>query len=78
MDNLQYDILYGERYCYNGEDRYPATDIVMGIDDVVVNCAVDSFIGDEIIISGKNFTKWSKVFVNDRKVDTVYYGSGSH
>ena len=77
LDNLQYDILYGNRYCYNGEDRYPATDIIMGIDDVIVNCAVDSFIGDEIIISGKNFTKWSKVFVNDKKVNTVFYGSGS-
>ena len=76
LDNLQYDILYGDRYCYNGEDRYPATDIVMGIDDVVVNSAISSFTDSDLIISGENFTKWSKVFVNDKKVNTVYYSSG--
>lgn len=75
LDSLQYDILYGDRYCYNGEDRYPATDIVMGIDDVVVNSAVSSFIDSALMISGKNFTKWSKVFVNGKKVNTTYYGS---
>jgi hypothetical protein len=37
LENLQYDILYGDRYCYDGEDLYPATDIVMGIDEVVVD-----------------------------------------
>lgn len=31
LDNLQYDILYGNRYCYDGKDKYPATDIVMGL-----------------------------------------------
>lgn len=76
LDNLQYDILYGDRYCYNGEDRYPATDIVMGIDDVVVNRAISSFTDSDLVISGENFTKWSKVFVNDKKVNTVYYSSG--
>jgi hypothetical protein len=37
LEDLQYDILYGDRYCYNGVDAYPATDIVMGIDEVVVD-----------------------------------------
>jgi phosphoglycerol transferase MdoB-like AlkP superfamily enzyme len=37
LENLQYDILYGDRYCYDGADLYPATDIVMGIDEVVVD-----------------------------------------
>ena len=31
LDLLQYDILYGKRYCYNGTDLYPASDLVMGI-----------------------------------------------
>jgi phosphoglycerol transferase MdoB-like AlkP superfamily enzyme len=37
LNNLQYDILYGNRYCYDGEDKYPATELVMGIDDVTIN-----------------------------------------
>ena len=36
LDNLQYDLLYGERYAYNGEDLYPATDLVMDVEDVNV------------------------------------------
>ena len=35
---LQYDILYGKRYCYNGDkDPYPASDLVMGIDETSID-----------------------------------------
>ena len=76
LDNLQYDILYGDRYCYNGEDKYPATDIVMGIDPVTVDTATNSIGDSEVIIRGSNFTKWSKVFVNGAKVNTIFSSSG--
>lgn len=74
LENLQYDILYGDRYCYNGEDKYPATDIVMGIDPVTVDSATNSIGDSEVIIRGLNFTKWSKVFVNGSKVNTIFSG----
>lgn len=77
LNNLQYDILYGNRYCYNGEDRYPATDIVMGIDDVTVENVFDNLGGSEVIIYGQNFTKWSKVYINDEKVSTIFSSSNS-
>ena len=41
-----------------------------------MNSAISSFTDSDLIISGENFTKWSKVFVNDKKVNTVYYSSG--
>lgn len=74
LENLQYDILYGDRYCYNGEDKYPATDIVMGIDPVTVDSVTNSIGDSEVIIRGSNFTKWSKVFVNGSKVNTIFSG----
>ena len=74
LENLQYDILYGDRYCYNGEDKYPAADIVMGIDPVTVDSATNSIGDSEVIIRGSNFTKWSKVFVNGSKVNTIFSG----
>ena len=74
LENLQYDILYGNRYCYNGEDKYPATDIVMGIDPVTVDSATNSIGDSEVILRGSNFTKWSKVFVNGSKVNTIFSG----
>jgi hypothetical protein len=74
--DVQYDILYGNRYCYDGKDKYPATDIVMGIDDVTVSETSDSIGGSEVFVYGNNFTKWSKVFVNDEKVNTTFSNSG--
>jgi phosphoglycerol transferase MdoB-like AlkP superfamily enzyme len=73
LENLQYDILYGSRYCYDGEDVYPATDIVMGIDEVVIDSVQED--GQYVYLYGQNFTKWSKVFVNEEKISTTYLSS---
>jgi hypothetical protein len=72
LENLQYDILYGNRYCYNGADLYPATDITMGIDDVTINAVRSSYDGSRIYITGAGFTKWSRVYINGEKVSTTY------
>jgi hypothetical protein len=72
LENLQYDILYGNRYCYNGTDAYPATDITMGIDDVTINSLRTSYDGSKIYLIGSGFTKWSKVYINGEKVATTY------
>ena len=48
LDLLQYDILYGKRYCYNGTDLYPASDLVMGIDKVDITSVSDSSTGDTV------------------------------
>jgi hypothetical protein len=72
LENLQYDILYGNRYCYNGADAYPATDIVMGIDDVTIKAVRSSYDRSKIYIIGSGFTKWSKVYINGEKVSATY------
>lgn len=48
----------------------------MGIDDVTVSETSDSIGGSEVFVYGNNFTKWSKVFVNDEKVNTTFSNSG--
>ena len=70
LEALQYDLLYGKRYAYGGEDLYPATDLEMGVADVVIDRAY--FFNNKLHIYGKNFTKWSKVYVNGEKVSTTY------
>ena len=74
LENLQYDILYGDRYCYDGEDKYPATDLVMGIDEVTADRTWINDSGD-ICIAGTHFTPWSRVFVNGEKVSTSFVAS---
>ena len=76
IEQLQYDILYGERYCYDGDiNKYPATDIVMGIDEVVISEMyphTDEEGNEWIAIKGESFTQWSRVYVNDDKISTTY------
>lgn len=75
MELLQYDILYGNRYAYGQKDLYPASNLVMGVQDVVIdNLSVD---GNILYLTGQNFTRWSKVFVNGEKVSTTYI-DGTH
>lgn len=70
MELLQYDTLYGSRYAYHGEDPYPASDLKMGVQDVIADHVEEQ--ADELHIYGKNFTKWSKLFVNGTRVPTSY------
>ena len=48
--------------------------IVMGIDPVTIDSATNSIGDSEVILRGSNFTKWSKVFVNGSKVNTIFSG----
>ncbi|MDO4324332.1 MAG: LTA synthase family protein, partial [Lachnospiraceae bacterium] len=73
MELLQYDILYGEHYVYNGENPYPASDLIMGTQDVVIDRIMET--ADYYYVRGQNFTKWSKVFVDDSKVSTSFISS---
>ncbi|MCD7957818.1 MAG: sulfatase-like hydrolase/transferase [Lachnospiraceae bacterium] len=73
MEMLQYDILYGEHYVYGGEDPYPASDLIMGTEEVEIHRILET--DDYYYIIGSNFTKWSKVYVNGEKISTTYYSS---
>lgn len=76
IEQLQYDILYGDRYCYDGNiNKYPATDIVMGIDEVIISeiTPITDEEGNEwLALKGEGFTQWSRVYVNDEKITTTY------
>ena len=70
LELLQYDLLYGKEYAYEDGNKFPAIEIEMGIDDVVIDKAY--MFNGKLHIYGQNFTKWSKVYVNDEKVTTTY------
>ncbi len=73
MELLQYDILYGEHYVYNGENPYPASDLVMGTQDVIISRIMETT--EYYYVRGHNFTKWSKVFIDGDKVSTSFISS---
>ena len=71
LESLQYDLLYGKHYAYNGKAcKYPATDIQMGIKDITIS-KMYGYNG-KLHIFGDGFTKWSYAYVNGEKVDTSY------
>ncbi len=72
LENLQYDLLYGKRYAYNGEDLYPATELVMDVEDVTISSVRKSSYSNTLTVYGSNFTKNTKVYVNGTKVSTTY------
>lgn len=75
LENLQYDLLYGKRYAYNGEDLYPATDLVMDVEDVTISSVRKNNYSNTLTVYGSNFTKNAKIFVNGSKVSTKYLTS---
>ncbi len=73
MELLQYDILYADRYAYGGQDLYPASDLVMGVEDIVITSLEPA--GEYLYVNGANFTPWSRVFVNGEKMSTTFVSS---
>lgn len=71
LENLQYDILYGERYCYDGKDLYPASDLQMGVDQMHLKHYRKNADGS-LSIFGDHFTNWSRIYINDEKISTTF------
>ena len=70
LHTLQYDMLYGEKYIYNEETIYEPTDLKMGVLDIKLT---DYDLEDSsLYVIGENFTEWSRIYVNDDSVETVY------
>lgn len=74
LKDLEYDILYGDRICYNGENPYEATQLQMGINPIKISSVEETNLGS-IKIKGENFTRYSKVYVNGDACNTWYISS---
>lgn len=70
LELLQYDMLYGNRYIFDGEYPHLRKEMKMGIYEPEIHDL--SIEGDAVIVKGSNFTPWSVVFINDLAKDTTY------
>ena len=70
---LQYDMLYGERYIYNGTNPFKATELKMGIDKISISSVSED--NEQVFIKGNNFTSFSIVSINNKQKDTIYISS---
>lgn len=67
---LQYDMLYGNRDVYDGENPYQPTEMVMGTQPIYLYHVISA--KDSSIILGSNFTHFSVVAVNGDYAETEY------
>lgn len=73
LETLQYDLLYGERYAYDGESPFQRTKMKLGLYDVTLDSMelVDP-VDFTYRLHGTNFTPSSQVKLNGEWYDTVY------
>ena len=73
LETLQYDVLYGKRYAYGGENLFERTKMRMGLYDVTLDSL--RLVSDTdwtYYIQGTNFTPSSQVKLNGEWYDTAY------
>lgn len=71
LQTLQYDILYGDRYIYEGAEPYPQKNMVMGVKPIKID-SVKRISEGLYYVSGENFTQSSRVLVNGEEYPTLY------
>ncbi|MBE5938991.1 MAG: LTA synthase family protein [Lachnospiraceae bacterium] len=78
---LEYDILYGKKYVYDGINPYIETEMTLGVDEISIE-SVRKFDGitvepedDYYIIEGEHFTSYCNVIVNGEAVETEFISS---
>lgn len=74
LQNLEYDILYGDQLAYGGISPYSATELQMGIDEIsITKIETESIDNIQYVnVIGENFTKSSRVLVNGDLYDTEF------
>jgi hypothetical protein len=63
-------MLYGKNYIYGGKSPFEATDLKMGVKDIIIEEVVK--VGDEYYIKGQNFNTYSEITLGDKVLDTIY------
>lgn len=71
LKTLEYDILYGDKLCYDGVNPYEPTNMTMGIRDIYIT-SVNKVDNGYIEVKGHNFTKYSKVYKDDEVMKTTF------
>lgn len=77
---LMYDMLYGNKEVFDGENPYQETEMKMGIRPIeITEVSTDVYAEEEVelmaYIYGNNFTEWSKVLINEKEVETIFLNS---
>lgn len=67
---LEYDMLYGDKYLFDGDTPYQRTNMRMGVKEITVSAAI--LRDDYVIVRGEHFTPYSTVYLAGKALDTTY------
>ncbi len=71
LELLQYDILYGDQYIYDGKLPITEGHMTMGVKDVTLKNVV-AYLEEGYSLYGQNFTKQSKVEINGKRQESKF------
>lgn len=76
LEIIEYDILYGDKYAYDGELPYEPTELQFGIEPICITRAEN--VGGQLYVTGQHFTQSSKIVIDgDVELDTVFINSNT-
>ena len=75
LEDIQYDMLYGDKYLTSGVNPFIPTDIQMGTKPIMIQKV--EVIGEAAFITGNDFTPYSVVRVNGDDINTVFINSST-
>jgi hypothetical protein len=70
LNIIAYDMLFGDRYLYDGERVVPENEMQMGILPITVSSVRN--IDDHIVVTGENFNSYSVVCIDGNPAETTY------
>lgn len=73
LHDLEYDMLYGDKYLYEGDMPYQRTEMRMGVKPITLTGAQRS--DEAVVVRGQNFTRDSVVYAQGRPLETYYIDS---
>lgn len=76
MQVLIYDMLYGDRKVYGGENPYEPTKLFMGITPILISEVFQRNDTEEdkaiLYLRGEGFTEWSVIAIDGEEAETMY------
>lgn len=77
LENLQYDMLYGKKYAYNGVSPYDPTELKMGIDEIYITDVMYYQGTSTVYVFGEGFTDASNIYVNYERQPTTFLNNNT-
>lgn len=75
LELLEYDIIYGNKYAYDGADYIDRPKMKLGLNDIKISSVNQE--NGEVIVKGENFTEKSQIIISGKLISTEFVDSNT-